>query len=182
MRQVSGQAALDSKKTYDSWELLSIVFEHAGHQRGWLTLEDLVLCAKTCKYWRFCLLSMLPLFLPVSSAIPEKLEKGVCETFREGLKVHTVLERLDSALKAGNAELCTIAKDFIYQHWRSHTVREFLEHVPQNARDRLGALLVASVVEIATKDGMSPRDLLRIRITMRTGVRHAIIFPLGEAD
>jgi len=58
--QAVGQASGHREEDTHGWLWLRVVFENAGRERGLLTLEDLLLCASSCKSWRFNLLAMLP--------------------------------------------------------------------------------------------------------------------------
>ena len=58
--QAVGQASGHRDGDTHGWLWLRVVFENAGRERGLLTREDLLLCASSCKSWRFYLLAMLP--------------------------------------------------------------------------------------------------------------------------
>ena len=174
--QAAGKASLQSNRTYDSWEFQSIFFEHAWRQRGFLTPEDLMLCARICKSWRFHLLSMLPCSVSVCKDISQHHEK----TFWTELEVSTVLKRLDFALKAKSVKGQTVTQDFIHLHWRYHNPVEFLKEVPQKNRARLGNLLVDCAVKSATKDGFIEEELATIRTIMCESVKDAIISLSGN--
>ena len=95
---------------------LQAVFENAGRERGLLTREDLLLCTSICKAWRFGLLAMLP---PRTESyeglVWTRLDLSL-KGFREGLTVHTLVERLACALRNGPREAQTIVTDFLRAH------------------------------------------------------------------
>ena len=67
--QAVGQASGHREEDTHGWLWLRVVFENAGRERGLLTREDLLLCASSCKSWRFNLLAMLPLGAPCCEGI-----------------------------------------------------------------------------------------------------------------
>ena len=176
--QAAGKARPYSDKTYDSWEFQCIFFEHAWLQCGFLTFQDLMLCARTCKSWRLHLLSMLPYSVSARNDVAQHHQHSFWAT----LEVSTVLKRLDFALRAKNIKGQTITQDFIREHWRHHNPVEFLKEVPQHNRARLGKLLVDCAVESATKDGLANVELLSIRSVMCKLVTDAILSLSGNSS
>jgi hypothetical protein len=163
--QAVGQASGHRDGDTRGWLWLRVVFENAGRERGLLTREDLLLCASSCKSWRFYLLAMLPPGAPCCEGIVRTRLELLLKEFREGLRVHTVLERLAWALRSGPIEAQTIATDFILAHLSCSAVHaedaldELLEHQPENVQVELEELLMKVVVDAARPDGSRNEQL-----------------------
>ncbi len=95
---------------------LQVFVENAVRERGLLTREDLLLCASSCKAWRFGLLAMLPPGTPSYEGLLRTRLDHFLKGFREGRKVHKLVERLAWALGNGPREAQTIAADFLRAH------------------------------------------------------------------
>lgn len=152
---------------------LQAVFENAGRERGLLTREDLLLCASSCKALRFALLAMLPPGTPSYEGLLRTKLDLFLKGFREGLTVHTLVERLSWALRNGPKEAQTIAADFLRAHLGavdSHdahhaaqnddgysdryllleaALEEILKHQPENVQVQLEQFLFQVVIDQA---------------------------------
>jgi hypothetical protein len=175
--QAVGQASGHRDGDTHGWLWLRVVFENAGRERGLLTREDLLLCASSCKSWRFNLLAMLPPGAPCCAGLLRTRLDLFLKDFRQGLTVHTVVEKLAWALRYGPREAQTIATDFLRAHPSAvdagAALDELLEHQPENVQVELEELLMKVVVDAARPDG-SRNDQLEahlMRLHERRGER-----------
>jgi len=163
-RQAVGHASRYTEEGNHGWLWLRVVFENAGRERGLLTREDLLLCASSCKAWRFDLLAMLPPGAPCCAGLLRTRLDLFLKDFRQGLTVHTVVEKLAWALRYGPREAQTIATDFLRAHPSAvdagAALDELLEHQPENVQVELEELLMKLIIDqAARRDGIQNEQL-----------------------